>query len=44
MYIDININGMVSKVVIELFTEFAPKTCENFKRLCVGGFTNKDGK
>ncbi len=34
----------ISKVVIELFTEFSPKTCENFIKLCVGGHTNKEGK
>ena len=25
-----------SKVVIELFDEYCPKTCENFKELCKG--------
>jgi cyclophilin family peptidyl-prolyl cis-trans isomerase len=25
-----------SKVVIELFDEIAPKTCENFRELCRG--------
>ena len=44
VYMDININGMVSKVIIELFTEYAPKTCENFKRLCQGNFINKEGQ
>lgn len=24
------------KVIIELFDEYCPKTCENFKALCVG--------
>jgi hypothetical protein len=44
VYLDISINGSVSKVVIELFSEYAPKTCENFRKLCEGGFTNKEGK
>lgn len=27
---------LASKVVIELFDEIAPKTCENFRQLCAG--------
>lgn len=43
VFLDINANGQQQKVVIELFSDIAPKTCENFRRLCMGGFTNKDG-
>lgn len=41
---DIKLDNETHKVIIELFTEYAPKTCENFRRLCAGGFTNKEGK
>lgn len=41
---DVSINGHTQKVVIELFTEFAPNTCENFRKLCNGVFTNKAGE
>ena len=44
VYLDININGHVQKVIVELFTEFAPNTCENFRKLCSGAFTNKQGE
>lgn len=44
VYIDVNINGMVQKVVMELFTEYAPNTAENFRKLCAGTFTNKQGE
>ena len=30
------------KVIFELFEDLAPKTCENFKRLCSGTFTGKE--
>lgn len=29
-FLDINVDGDQQKVVIELFTEYAPKTCANF--------------
>ena len=44
MYLDVSIGGAVQKVVIELFTEWAPNTCENFRKLCSGAFTNKQGE
>ena len=44
MQIDAQIGGDKHKIIIELFSEFAPNTCENFRKLCTGGFTNKDGK
>ena len=43
IFMDVEADGSAQKVVIELFTEYAPKTCENFKKLCVGGYTNKEG-
>jgi hypothetical protein len=44
VFMDVSINGMTQKVVIELFTEYAPKTCENFRKLCSGVFVNKKGE
>ena len=44
VHIDMNINGQVQKVVIELFDEYAKDTCHNFKALCTGMFTNKKGE
>jgi len=44
IYLDISIDGAVNKVILELFTEFAPNTCENFRKLCNGVFTNKQGE
>ena len=44
VYLDISLGSEKNRVVFELFSEFAPKTCENFRKLCTGGFTNKDGK
>ena len=35
-FLDINVDGDVQKVVIELFSEFAPKTCSNFLKICSG--------
>jgi guanylate kinase len=38
-YVYMNINtgaNVASKVVIELFEDICPKTCENFKKLCEG--------
>jgi Cyclophilin type peptidyl-prolyl cis-trans isomerase/CLD len=43
-FFDVNINGDVQKVVIELFSEYAPKTCENFLKLCKGDSTNSHGE
>ncbi|CAJ1035478.1 Cyclophilin type peptidyl-prolyl cis-trans isomerase/CLD, putative [Leishmania lindenbergi] len=41
-YFDITIGGKPQKerVVVELFTDVTPKTCENFRQLCLGN----DGK
>ena len=34
-YFDININGEeVGRIIMELFTDVTPKTCENFINLC----------
>lgn len=44
VYLDISIDDAVQKVLIELFTEYAPNTCENFRKLCNGVFTNKQGE
>ncbi len=44
VFIDVSINGSVQKVIIELFTEYAPNTAENFRKLCSGTFTNKQGE
>lgn len=43
VYLDVHINGMTQKIVIELFTEYTPRTADNFRKLCSEGFTNKDG-
>mmetsp|Transcript_26478 Transcript_26478/g.30772 ORF Transcript_26478/g.30772 Transcript_26478/m.30772 type:complete len:217 (-) Transcript_26478:1398-2048(-) len=34
VYLDVEINGVESKIVIGLFGELVPKTVENFKSLC----------
>ncbi|ESO85751.1 hypothetical protein LOTGIDRAFT_195649 [Lottia gigantea] len=37
VYFDVNIGDEpVGKIVIELFTDVVPKTCSNFKSLCIG--------
>jgi hypothetical protein len=43
-FMDVSINGDTQKVVIELFTEFAPKTSENFLKICKGDSTNPKGE
>lgn len=43
-FFDVNVGGDVQKVVIELFSEFAPKTCENFLKICKGDQTNAAGE
>jgi hypothetical protein len=43
-YLDVNIKGDVQKVIIELFTEYAPKTCTNFLKMCTGGAVNAAGE
>lgn len=44
VYMKINTGAaLASKVVIELFDEIAPKTCENFRELCKG-FQRTDEK
>lgn len=36
-FFDIAINGVdAGRVVIELYSEITPKTCENFRKLCTG--------
>lgn len=44
VYIDVCIDTVINKVLIELFTDLAPQTCENFRKLCNGTFTNKQGE
>jgi cyclophilin family peptidyl-prolyl cis-trans isomerase len=44
VFMDVSINGMIQKVVFELFSDIAPKTCDNFQKLCNGVFTNKQGE
>jgi len=43
-FIDININGQDQKVIIELFSEYAPTTVDNFLKLCKGESVNKSGE
>ena len=43
-FFDVNVGGDVQKVVIELFTEFAPKTCDNFLKICKGETSNAGGE
>lgn len=43
VYLDVHTNGMTQKVVVELFSEYAPQTADNFRKLCNGAFTNKQG-
>jgi len=38
------LKGEAQRVVIELFSDICPKTCNNFKQLCNGSFVNKAGK
>lgn len=45
-FFDIALGGLQSgRIVFELFTDVAPKTCENFRALCTGekgiGLTTK---
>lgn len=36
-FLDVSIDGeLAGRIVIELFDELAPKTCENFAMLCTG--------
>ena len=44
VFLDVNINDNVQKVIIELFSEFAPKTCANFLKTCTGEAVNKAGE
>ena len=32
------------RVIFELFTDIAPDSCENFRKLCAGSVTNKKGE
>ena len=41
VFFDIEINNPnVGRIIFELFTDVVPKTCENFKRLCVSKMKN----
>ncbi|KAK1922649.1 cyclophilin-like domain-containing protein [Papiliotrema laurentii] len=43
-YFDITIGGApAGRIIFELFDDVVPKTTENFKHLCIGDKTNKDG-
>lgn len=45
VFLDIAIsNKPIGRIVLELYTDKAPKTCENFLHLCKGDKTNRDGK
>jgi cyclophilin family peptidyl-prolyl cis-trans isomerase len=37
-------DDLPQRVLIELFTDIAPDSCENFAKLCGGTFTNKKGE
>ncbi|KAJ3107119.1 peptidyl-prolyl cis-trans isomerase cpr6 [Phlyctochytrium planicorne] len=42
VFFDITIGGdQIGRIVMELFSEVAPKTCANFLRLCVGDTVSK---
>ncbi|KAL0481174.1 peptidyl-prolyl isomerase H [Acrasis kona] len=44
MYLDVSIGGEnIGRIIIELYSHITPKTAENWRQLCVGGF-QKDGK
>ena len=43
-FLDVNINGDIQKVVIELFSEFAPRTASNFLNICKGETKNGTGE
>ena len=45
VYMDIQIvTGDVQRVIIELFTQYAPKTCANFLQICAGSASNPSGE
>eukprot|EP00118_Oscarella_pearsei_P010323 m.62946 g.62946 ORF g.62946 m.62946 type:complete len:178 (+) comp35123_c0_seq17:512-1045(+) len=45
VFMTISIDGNVAgKWVVELLKGVCPKTCENFKELCVGGHTSTSGQ
>ena len=37
-------DDLPQRVIFELFTDIAPDSCENFRKLCEGSFTNKKGE
>lgn len=45
VFMDVRIGeDIYQKVIFELFESLSPKTCENFRRLCAGNYTNKQGE
>lgn len=45
VFMDIRVGeGTPQRVLFQLFYDLAPKTCENFKKLCIGNHINKDGE
>lgn len=44
VYMDVDVNGAAQKIIFELFQDIAPDTCENFRKLCSGSFTNSKGE
>jgi len=36
VHIDVVVDQHKHNIVIELFDEYCPKTCENFRKLCIG--------
>jgi len=44
VFLDMSVGGdYVGRVVIELYANVAPRTCENFRQLCTGEGGEKDG-
>ncbi|KXS19433.1 hypothetical protein M427DRAFT_95099 [Gonapodya prolifera JEL478] len=36
VFLDVDLDGRKSKIIIELFNDEVPRTCENFRALCTG--------